>query len=211
MRATSMIVGGVAAMAMVLAAAGRSAAGVITYTVTGSGTLDGKSFTDAPVTISGSADAAAIVNSGGSDPGTGFYTVFVTEAEVSVGGVGADAFTGSIFVFAAQFANEAGFVEEGVAKNTDILDLISTDIATYDLSAPALITSMALILPADNPAHGTTNGTFSLDSISTATVLTATAAVPEPSSLALCGIAGAIGLAGIGGRGLLRRRGGRGD
>jgi hypothetical protein len=202
MRATTMIVAGVAAMAMMLAAAGRSSADIITYTVTvtGSGTLDGTSFTDAPVTISATADSVNIFNFGGNDPGTGLYNVDATGGvNVSVGGVGSDALTGLIFVISDQSNNVLDINEASIG---DISALFGAGVAAYDLSAPALIAGVDPGFGA-GITHATTNGSFEFDSFSGTEIFTATS-VPEPSSLALCGIAGAIGLA------VARRRRGRG-
>ncbi|HEY5328650.1 MAG TPA: PEP-CTERM sorting domain-containing protein [Acidobacteriaceae bacterium] len=167
-------------------------ADAITYTVTStaSGSLDGTSFSNALVTITGSADTSNITS-----PIAGIYLSDLTTT-VSVAGVGSDTLTDTIHVVSNQLNPVGGFGD--VSTNSALLFAVNSAFSSYDLST-AFGPVSGLASYNAGAGYATTSGSFVIDSASGATfVATAAApAIPEPSSLLLLttgvmGVAGAV-------------------
>ncbi len=150
-----------------------------TETVTASGSLDGSSFADKLVTITGIGDTTNVTSSGS------IYFLALNSATVRVG-LTVDAFTGTLDVFDNTTADVAGFTLIG---DEDILDITGVPtFATYALSSAVSEAGNTTFNP--NAAFPTTGGSFDLTSFDTVTTFSAavgTAATPEPSSFALLG------------------------
>jgi hypothetical protein len=163
-------------------------AGPITYTetVVGSGSLGGTDFTSELITLTVTADTAAITN-----PDPGFFTVPGLTAMVSVATVGSGTFTGSTNVFDNQGAQVAG-IESGTGR-PDILDIANSVFATYDLSTPI---GPVTGTPSGNPgtSFATSAGAFIITGTADTGTFQAGSAVPEPSSLWMAGTAAVAGL-----------------
>jgi hypothetical protein len=173
----------------VMIASGRaSEAGLITYTetVNGYGSFGGVDFSDQLITITLTTDTSQITN-----PSAGLLRTNTALTTISVAGIG----TGTLqtHAFNNQTANAFGF-STGVGAQPDILDVQNAAFASYNhQSAIGPIVGIAIINT--DAAFSTTIGDFVISSTSSDVTMQATlASVPEPSSLALCGIAGAAGL-----------------
>jgi hypothetical protein len=183
-----------AALLLIASAMEESEAAPITFTesTVGSGSLGGVQYANALVTFNATADTSQVV---GPAP---FFTVHPTTLTVTVAGLGSGTFTSSR---TDVFDNQT-FVNGSITGIAGIGDL--------NLGATALGTSntgfqtyalMSSIGPLSGPnfirpdiTFTTTAGAFALTSAGTATFQANTGSVPEPSSLCLCGIAGAIGV-----------------
>ena len=157
-------------------------ADIFTYTeiATGTGTLNGTSFSDQVVTITLVGDTSNLLNGGS--------TLFVPgSATVNVSGVGTDTFTDTIKAFRTNFGS---FVEAGIEDDTlaELVILASENaaFASYDLTSPIGPLSGGA---AYNSAtlFGTALGSFDLVSVTdnSSTFTATTSPVPEPSSLVL--------------------------
>jgi hypothetical protein len=178
------------AAALIATAPGVAHADPITYTetATGTGTLDGVAFDGALITITATGDTSAITS-----PASGIYINSVT-ATVNVNNV-TDTFTDSIIAFAVNGPKGVGISD--TTNTHDILDEQSSSFASYDLS-----TSIGPITGDSGGNYddyfATSLGYFTytnLSATSTFTAVVTPSAVPEPSSLAMCGLAGLIGSA----------------
>jgi hypothetical protein len=168
-------------------------AALVTYTesVTASGSLGGSAFTDALVTITGTADTDDVMDLG---------NVFIvpTSTTVSIAGVGTATFTDTIVAVDNRVTSLAGF--GNMTANVFVMGTTDPAFLTYDLRSP--------IGPISGPVGGvlgpsaTTLGALAFTSTSGNSTFTAVTAVPEPSSAVLMG-AGVVGMLGYGWR---RRR-----
>jgi hypothetical protein len=183
--ATTLVLGG----ASTILGAPWSLASPITYTeqATAFGSLGGISFANESIVLTMNNDTT---NVGGAPP------VFINNgtATVSVAGGMAVPFTDPITVFSNQTAPSGPAVGfEDITTGLDILDVVSSSFATYDLTTSiGPITGTALISPVPFP---TSDGPFILTGVEFATfTATTTTAVPEPAPRTLLGAA----LAGLG-------------
>ena len=175
-----------AALAMVIVGTGQARADLITYTetATATGSLGGQAFMDALVTISGTADTADVVGGG---------SVVTLTTTVDVAGLGSATFTRTTDAFSQQGPPAAGFSDD--ATGIIVLGTGNDAFASYGLvSSIGPISGDAVVN--SGIAWPTTVGSFEIDSVSTSAFQATLAAVPEPSSLALCGL-GAVALLGF--------------
>ena len=174
---------------------GQAKAAFITYTetVTGTGTLGSSRFNDALITLTTTADSNNVTF----DSSRGLYQVVGTSGSVTIAGVGSTTFSSNLIVFSNTTNGAAGIegLPAGGKIYSDILDTINTVFKTYDLKGQiGPITGS----PFGNSSvpYATNIGSLVISSMSSnATFTASSAAVPEPSSLAMCGLAGLVGLA----------------
>jgi hypothetical protein len=185
----------IAAMAVGLMACSqnRSDAAFITYTetATASGSLGGVAFNDVLVTLSATADTTNIVAA------PLFFSVTPTTATVTVAGLGSAAFTSKTFdVFDNQtfitggITGMAGF---GDSAEGTLLGDSNAAFASYALATPIGPLTGSGFASGTLASFATTGGDFVIAFATSPAIFTATT-VPEPSSLALCGFAGAMGV-----------------
>jgi hypothetical protein len=165
---------------------GTGRAGSITYTeqFLGFGKLDGQTFVNELVTISGSGDTLKI---GGVPP---FLQNQLGTVTVHVNQVGTDTLVDPFVVFANQATQIAGFTD--TSMGIDIMNTSAPDFATYDLTTPIGPVSGPPALNVFDPFATTSGGTFQLfqpGTLSSSFTATLTA-VPEPASLTLLGVVG---------------------
>jgi hypothetical protein len=177
---------------LLLASAAPVSADFATYTetVTATGTLGGVRFNDALVTLTTTADTANITS-----PVAGFSTLTGTPGSVTIAGTGSATFSFDLIVFSNQISGVAGIEAHTTGSlYADVIDTINPTFATYDLSSSiGPVTGTAFTN--GGPPFATSSGALVITSTSSsATFLASTAAVPEPSSFAMCGLAGVIGL-----------------
>jgi hypothetical protein len=192
------ILGAVAAFAF----AAPAMASPITYTEvgTGSGALDGTSFTNQLVTITVTADTSNIAMAA-----PGLFRNLVGTATVSVSTVGTDTLTqGPVFVNQTSMPTAAA----GIAGRVPIMATFNSAFSSYALGAIGPTSGAPIISPGDTFATG--SGTFDLTSMGDTTFCAAStggscspvSAVPLPAALPLF----ATGLAGLGLLGWRRKR-----
>ena len=182
----------------------------ITYTETaiGSGSFGGTAFASRLITISMTADSSMIgfdISRRNNETGVSLATITVegigtgnTRAVVYAGRDFAE-FSPGVFVrqvgFTVDYYNDDG----GIPSRDTILGTFVPTPPDYAL-ATALGPVAGSLVNHTAPSVATSNGAFVIDSISGG--VTFQSVVPEPSSLALCGVAG---LAGLGYAGWRRR------
>jgi hypothetical protein len=182
----------VSALSMVLAAA-PAMASPITYTEvgTGSGSLDGISFTNQLVTITMTADTSNITQRSPT-----FFENFGTTS-ITVSTAGTDTLTNPVVFVNQTFSPPtAGFtVLIGTLIGPSVMDTLNSTFATYALGAIGPTSGASFINPGF--AFATGSGTFSLSSMGD-TTFTATAgvsAIPLPAAFPLFATGlGALGL-----------------
>lgn len=175
---------------------GRADAAFATYTetVTGSGSLDGRIFNNALITITGTGDTNNITTPAGF-PGVSFLAF--SSNTVTVAGLDPDSFTlGNLGVAANRNSQSGGFAFG--PNGTAVLGLSNPSFATYALDTSVGPFSGAGLFNAGT-GLSTSRGSLIINSVSSAATFQANvtpSSVPEPSSIALCGIAAAFGLGG---------------
>ena len=176
-------------------------AAYVEYTMTSSasGTLGGKVFTDASITITGIGDTAQIVS-----PSSGIFNLELIANSLFVAGFPTESFElADIQMGVNQNTAEAGFLF-GQAENL-VLALGVPGLSGYDLGFPAgPYVGTPLFLP--EQSFATTAGELVFSSFSDDVTFTAAAgpapSVPEPPSITLAG----LGLATLAGSITRRRR-----
>jgi hypothetical protein len=159
------------------AAAFAAHADTVTYSesVTASGMLGKQNFTNALVTITGSADTSTVTESGQ------IFEVITSGSQVTVAGIGTFLLTGTINFFDNQSVGVAG-----VTDVTDIIDTRNSVFDTYDLKS-----AFGPITGGFEGNYGTSfstsGGGLVLTSAGDSTFQAIDSAVPEPSSFALFG------------------------
>ena len=156
-------------------AVGTLDAAPITYTeqVSGTGSLGSSTFTNALVTITFTGDTENVFT-----PIFGVLANSAGAAVVSVFGVGEESFTDSVAVFITPTNNGAGIAD--FTANSDVLDIVNTSFATYDLrTGIGPLSGRSIIFPART--FNTTGGAFHLTS-AVASAIFGASIVPEPSS-----------------------------
>jgi hypothetical protein len=188
MKRTNLIL--VAVAVLLFCGARQANADAITYTESGTatGSIGLTNFTNALVTITFAGDTSNVSEV------SGLFSNPVGTATVTIGGIGTFAFTDSLYVFDNQPYSVAGISDSTL---DDILDTISSSaLSTYGLTtAIGPVTGLSLFNAGST--YGTTGGglVFSASdangnsSFPTSTFAATTAAVPEPSSLVLLGVA----------------------
>ena len=165
---------------------GWAEAGLITYTEStiATGTLGSHAFSNAMIVLTFVGDTTNVQQTSPS-----LYVNPAGTATLTVAGLGMATFTDQIQVFDDQ-KYALGFTD--LAINKDILDEAAGAFNTYDLKT-AIGPVVGVLYPGTGPSFSTDQGGLVLTSASAmATFRSST--VPEPSSLALCGIAGAFAL-----------------
>lgn len=172
-----------------LALVAAASADLATYTLraNASGILNGTTFTNAAVTLTGIGNTADIFLDS-----PDIYAIPVT-ATVAVAGVGADAFTVQMYVFSNQDSESGGFSDGATA---DLLTVDDAAFAAYDLSTSFGPVSGPVFVVPNNP-YATALGDFRISAFSTGTFEANVQAVPEPASMLALGLGAAA---------LLRRR-----
>ncbi len=199
------------AVAMILLPASAARADTLDYTFsgTGSGTIAGNTnatFTDAAFTVSFAEDTSTITGSGGYSlyegvSGTfteGSYTTTLTDVTIEVNGNG-DTGSGAyetLYLFSSDFGSAIGF-------NSD------PSLLGYALTAPfttGSVTGPEIAAYQDAAGFSTTTGDTveftGLDSLDFTASVPGASPIPEPSTFSLL----ALGLCGLFGAGLIRRR-----
>ncbi len=152
----------------------------ITYTQQAevTGTIGGRSFTNALITLMLTSDTAFVTG------GAGFFSNTTGPFTLSIAGIGSGSFTDSMQVFDNQTFSPpaAGFGD--LTAGGSVLDTFSAVFASYDLTtAIGPISGNPFIRP--DLSFGTTLGLLNIQSANNASFTATT--VPEPSSYLLFG------------------------
>ena len=173
---------------------GRADAAFATYTetVTGSGTLGGVSFTNALITITGTGDTTDIF----SPPAfPGVFALSLASNTVTVAGLESASLTlNNVQVAVNQITATGGFAYG--ANGTAIVGNYNAAFASINLAAS---TGPLMGIASFNAESllSTTRGNLVINTVSSSATFQATVtpnSVPEPSSLALAGVAAVAGL-----------------
>ena len=168
-----------------------------TETVTGSGNFGGVNFTNALITISGTGDTDKIFAPSGFP---GVLALSLASNTVTVSGFAPTSFTqNNVQVAVNQVVHTAGFFYD--SSGLIGVPIFSTDnpaFANYSLATSiGPLSGTARLNP--GIAFQTTSGNLTINSASTLATFQAVVspnAVPEPSSLVLCGVVAVAGLGG---------------
>ena len=184
------------AVAMYIAMASPSHAAFITYNIsgTGSGTLGSTVFNGAAFTITATADTSQVTS-----PLANVFAVTDISASITIANLGPASFSSTMIVD-NQSSSIAGIstTASGTPPLAAILGVSNAAFATYDLK-----TSIGPLsgTPVFNSGfvYSTSQGNLTFNSITSASFQATLGTVPEPSSIALCGIAGfaGLGIAGV--------------
>lgn len=173
-----------AALAMLLGGVGQLQAEPITYTdsAIATGTLGSNSFTNALVTITFTGNTANVTGGGG------FFTNTVGTVTVTVAGIGTATFTDSMDAFVNQTYSPPAAGISDLTQAGSVLDTLNAIFASYNLSTSiGPITGDSFIRP--DLTFGTTSGGLNLRSAGNSTFTASIAAVPEPTSVVVFGMA----------------------
>jgi hypothetical protein len=176
-----------AVLGMIACGSGRSDAAFLTYveTATASDSLGGTFFPNATVTIAGTGDTSTVYQFQGFPL---MPAINLSNTTVTVTGIGTATFTDPFAIVANNGLHGVDFVE--LTTLHAALGLQNPSLGLYDLRSP--IGPLSGVPDITLVVFGTSLGAFELTGTSIGT-FQATAA-PQPSSLALCGIAGLSGL-----------------
>ena len=170
------------ALALLVTANSYAATIIFTYTSTGSGNVGSTSFTNAPFTITQTADTASRV----SFPGG--FSIDAISASIAIGGAGNFSFTSGTRTFVNIFGPEVGFSRAGANGLDLIVGPKNAAFYTWDmLTSIGPIIGLANFLQWQHPPDSVTTdgGTLLFSSVnSTPSTFTATIA-PEPSAAVL--------------------------
>jgi hypothetical protein len=175
------------AAAVAISPAAASAA-LLTYTETAdvSGSLNGVTFTDDLLTITGVGDTSSISG------GPSFFFLGLP-AEFTLSGGGSGTFTDSIYVVSNQSVTRGGFSD--FSQDLTLLITYSSAFATYDLSTPFGPVSGDPIYNGGS-FFPTTAGALIIDSVSGDATFTATIPEPSTSVMMILGFVGIVIVAG---------------
>jgi len=109
--------------------------GILTFTGTASGTVDGTPFSNASLTVTATGDVGAVTFTSPSF----FLDIPAGSASFSIGGVGSGTFSDDTYVF-DNTTGVAGFGDSGASSCCDIIQVYdsligSTAFSTYDLQS----------------------------------------------------------------------------
>lgn len=160
----------------------------ITYTTmaTASGSLNGTSYSNALITLTGLGDTDNLVNLGG-------YKYVPITTTVSVAGLGSDTLTDPTILF---HVTNFGVGFESAPFLPDILDTSASALYNYDLVS-SIGPTVGDSLYNEEASFATVGGSFIMDNAGNSTFSASINAVPEPASMAALS---------LGGLALLRRR-----
>lgn len=156
---------------------GNAEAVPITYTeqVSGTGSLGSSTFTNALVTITFTGDTENVFT-----PVFGVLANSAGPTVVTVLGVGEATFIDNMAVFDTPTNKGVGIAD--LTANSDVLDIVNTAFATYDLrTGIGPLSGSSMIFP--GRTFNSTQGAFHLTSAGASAVFSASI-VPEPNSVA---------------------------
>lgn len=193
------------AFALMACSSMRAEAAFVTYTesVTASGSLGSTTFSNALVTLTFAGDTSTVI------PSFQFFQTPPDTATVNVAGIGTATFTNSVYVYDNQSFGGTGYAGFGDSFVVQTIIATANDIfMTYDLQSSIGPISGTSFVHTDGTTFATSLGKLAFTSESGTSTFTAVVpnSVPEPSSLALCGMAALVGLCFARARGRLNGR-----